>query len=113
LPIRLIFGILNLYSETSVGTGTNKIIGTTTLSTGQWYYIALVKSGSTFTLYLNGSSEGTSTTTVYPNASNLVALGFNNFGSASGDYLNGYIDDFRITRFARTISTPTAAFALQ
>jgi hypothetical protein len=92
---------LNLYSETSVGTGTNKIIGTTTLSTGQWYYIALVKSGSTFTLYLNGSSEGTSTTTVYPNASNLVALGFNNFGSASGDYLNGYIDDFRITRFAR------------
>ena len=104
---------LNLYSETSVGTGTNKIIGTTTLSTGQWYYIALVKSGSTFTLYLNGSSEGTSTTTVYPNASNLVALGFNNFGSASGDYLNGYIDDFRITRFARTISTPTAPFALQ
>jgi hypothetical protein len=100
-----------LYSDT--GTGSNKITGTTTLSTGQWYYVAIVKSGSTFTLYVNGASEGTSTTTAYPNASNLVALGFNNFGSASGDYLNGYIDDFRITRFARTISTPTAAFPVQ
>ena len=107
--------VVRLYTQVGT-TGSDKITGTTTLSTGQWYYIALTKSGTTFTLYVNGTSQGTSTTTTYPAGVNeRLTIGFQSDGGAAGDYFNGYVDDFRVTRgFARTVtSSPTAAFPLQ
>jgi hypothetical protein len=104
---------------TQVGsTGADRITGTTTLSTGQWYHIALTKSGSTFTLWVNGVSQGTSTTTTYPSGVNeRFTVGWQSQSGGANDYLNGYVDDVRITRgYARYTSAftpPTAAFALQ
>lgn len=37
--------------------------GTTTISSGTWYHAAMVFDGTTLTLYLDGSSEGTATPT--------------------------------------------------
>jgi hypothetical protein len=74
-----------------------------------WYYVALVRNGSTFTPYIN-SVAGTATT----NAAALFASTSPITIGASGiatTFFNGYIQDFRITRgIARTITTPTASF---
>ena len=96
------------FGTTFSGTGADRITGGT-VAAGQWYHIALTKSGSTFTLWLNGVSQGTSTTTAYPSGPNQIfCVGFQNFGGASGDYLNGYIDDLRITKgVARYLSNFT------
>ena len=82
----------------------------TAMSTGTWYHIALVKSGSTFTVYLDGTSQTaiTQSATLYESNRNLI--GFNNFSTAR--YFNGYIDDFRITkgiaRYTSDFTPPTA-----
>jgi len=77
-----------------------------TVASGQWVYVAIVRSGSTTTGYINGSSVGT--TAQAPSASQYARVG----ALASGaSVFNGYIQDLRITKgYARTITTPTAAF---
>ena len=88
--------------------------GSTAVSTNTWTYVAFVRSGSTITCYINGSSTGTITgataTTAIGNGTALNYVGFHR----GGNYFSGYIDDLRITKgYARTISTPTVAFPLQ
>lgn len=82
--------------------------GTFTAST--WQHFALVRSGSTMTAYINGSSVGTSSTTPGSGATGLW-IGSRSGGSIS---LNGYIDDLRITkgyaRYTSNFTAPTAAF---
>jgi hypothetical protein len=93
--------------------GTTAITGSTGTSINNWYHIALVKNGATTTLYLNGTSIGT-TTSVPTSSSKQVALGVD-FSTATAPYF-GYIDDFRISNFARytaNFTAPSAAFALQ
>jgi len=94
----------------------NTLIGTishqTALSINTWYYCALVRSGSTFTLYLNGvagTSTITSSATIQQSGTTLWV---GRFGASSTiGALNGYIQDLRITKgVARTITTPTAEF---
>jgi hypothetical protein len=85
-----------------------------TVNTGQWYHIAIVKNGSTTTIYRDGTSVGSgSDTNTYSVTGNFYigggsGTGFDNF------YLNGYIDDLRITkgvaRYTANFTPPTAAF---
>jgi hypothetical protein len=105
--------VLKFY--TVVGAGDNRITSSTTLATGQWYHVAITKSNGVFTLWLNGVSQGTSNTTVFPSGlAETVAIGFQNYGGQSGDYFNGYISDFRITqgiaRYTTNFIAPTAAY---
>jgi hypothetical protein len=78
-------------------------------ATGTWYHVAAVRSGSTLTLYRNGTSIASGTTTqTYQTGAQL------NIGGSPGDsvYLDGYIDDFRITngvaRYTTTFTPPTS-----
>ena len=89
----------------------NQNLGSTTAAT--WQHVALVRNGSTFKGYINGVAGFTVT-------SSSAIASFNGFSiasnGASGDYLTGYIDDLRITRYARytaDFTPPTAAFPLQ
>jgi hypothetical protein len=68
-----------------------------TLNTAQWYHVALTRSGTTVTLYVDGVSQGTYT---YSASITQQAL---YVGTGSGlNSFNGYIDDLRITKgFAR------------
>jgi hypothetical protein len=79
------------------------------LSTGTWYYITFTRVGNLFTLYLNGVSQ-VSSTQVYTITDPEVFIGVE--GGTNG-YLNGYIDDFRITnglaRYTTNFTPPTAA----
>ena len=81
----------------------------TGISTGQWVYIAVVRSGGTITLYVNGVSRGTQTTNQAYTTQDVLRVG----GGISGTSdFPGYIQDLRITKgYARTITaSPTAAF---
>jgi len=85
------------------------ITSTSAGSLNAWSHFALVRNGSTTTLYLNGTSIGTTTST--PTASNKsLSMG----ADAGGATYIGYIDEFRITkgiaRYTANFTPPTAAF---
>ncbi len=93
---------------------TTTVLSGTTLSTGQWYHIALARSGTSVAYYVNGtqSATGTMSTNLLSAANPYIGANY-----LPGSYLNGYIDDFRVTkgyaRYTTTFTPPTAAFALQ
>ena len=92
------------------------ISGTTTVSQGVWHHIAVSRSGTTTYLFLDGIlvTSGTlgnqSITTLYPLDIGGTPWASNQYNR----YLNGYIDDFRITkgyaRYTTNFNVPTAAF---
>lgn len=90
--------------------GTAFITGTTTLSNGVWYHVALTRSSNTFKMFLNGAQEGTTYT-----GSSTQNFTNNNvrIGSGANGAFNGYIDDLRITKgYARYTSNFTVPAAL-
>jgi len=94
-----------------------RIISSTVLNTGTWYHVAVSRSGSSTKMFINGTQVGST----YTDSSSLVcgamrpALGINGVGLSSLA-MTGYLDELRITRYARyttTFTPPTAAFPLQ
>jgi hypothetical protein len=94
-------------------TASNLTGSTTTLAQGSWYYFAVVRSGTAtgnLKIYLNGSLEVTSGGAVNDNfnQTDILYVGASRTGTTP---LNGYLEDIRITKAARTITaSPTAAF---
>lgn len=86
------------------------------MSTNTWYHIALVRSGSTCSMYVNGVSVGTPLTfsTVLGSPTKPLYVGSRAGGS---NYFNGYIDDLRITngyaRYTQNFAVPTEPFPVQ
>jgi len=77
--------------------GNNSIgaVATGAISVERWYHIAYVRSGSTFTMYLDGTSTATATSS---EAANFDASWNLNIGSAYTDvyHYNGYLSNLRI-----------------
>jgi Tfp pilus assembly major pilin PilA len=108
---------LAIYFDTSnkisfwVNGNTGTATTTATYATGTWYHIALVRNGSTNTLYVNGTSSASNSTT--PTGS-TPAIGIGRLYNDNTSYsLNGYIDDLRITkgyaRYTANFTPPTSA----
>jgi len=77
---------------------------------GQWYHIAVVRSGTgsnQVALYIDGTSvaTGTSSASIAQNQFLIGGLDW-----ASGYSLQGYISNFRYSNVARTITLPTSAY---
>tara|TARA_R110000868_G_scaffold75474_3_gene217723 strand:+ start:3697 stop:5682 length:1986 start_codon:yes stop_codon:yes gene_type:complete len=90
----------------------SNLTGATSLAASTWYYFAVVRSGTAtgnLKLYLNGAVDATSGGAVTDNfnQTDILYVGASRIGATP---LNGYLQDVRITRLARTITTPTAAF---
>ena len=70
-------------------------VATGAISTDRWYHIAYVRSGSTFTMYLDGTSTATASSA---EAANFDASWNLNIGSAYSDlyHYNGYLSNLRI-----------------
>ena len=66
----------------------------TSITLNTWLHIAVVRSGSTITMYKNGVSVGTQTTNQSYTTDNLVSVGY----VASGNYISGYISNLRIVK---------------
>ena len=79
-----------------------QVTGTAPVPSGQWTHVAVTLSGTTLTLYVNGSQVGQTTGVAFtpwrlgPTAQNWI--GHSQF--SADPYFNGAIDDFRIYRGA-------------
>ena len=92
------------------GNGAIRITGGT-VATGQWYHIALSRSGSNSRLFINGVQSGSTFT---DNAGYLAGIiGIGSYGSATivDQAINGYVQGVRITngvaRYTGTFTPPT------
>lgn len=95
--ISLVSGSLVFYTQTGAGSGI-RITASSTPAAGTWVYVSLVRSASTFTLYINGKAVGTSTTTGLPShATNMVMCVGRSHMTSANDY-TGYIDELRVTK---------------
>jgi hypothetical protein len=90
-----------------------QLTGATSLVSGTWYYFAVVRSGTAsgnLRVILSGATDATSAGAVNDNFNQTDVL-YVGADRVAGAVLNGYLQDVRITNgYARTTSTPTAAF---
>jgi hypothetical protein len=87
------------------------ITSSNALSLETWTHVACTRQNNTFTLWINGVSSGTSATYAGSMPSGVITeIGVR----SSVEYLNGYIDDLRITkgiaRYTANFTPPTAPF---
>jgi len=94
----------------------NRITGST-LSTSQWYHIAVSRSSTSTKLFVNGIQSGSTytDTNVYLNAALRPFIGGDGTNLGTNG-LNGYIDDLRVTkgyaRYTSNFTAPTSAFPI-
>jgi hypothetical protein len=111
-----------LISITALGfisvTVNNAILFTssTGITISAWTHVAVVKSGTTITLYLNGTKPVTGSGT----SSTSLTDQFLRLGASAGtaaNFYNGYLDEVRITngvaRYLADFTAPTAPFPNQ
>ncbi len=86
---------------------------TTPVNTGKWVHVAVVKSGSSAVLYVNGqvasvTANGDITSTPTLDRSNIGLLAYKtsstSYGPIAGSFFNGGIDQLRVWNTARTSS---------
>ena len=98
------------------GAGVSTLLSTSTISTGQWYHVAVSRSGTTTRIFIDGTLEDTeaSDTTSYNYSTNNLLIGRNGWDSSGNQGFHGYIDEVRITkgvaRYTATFTAPTAPF---
>lgn len=72
-----------------------------------WYHLAVVHSGTTYTLYVNGVAVNTSTGS--DNITNSSAIGIGAISGGNGDYFSGHISNVRIVK---GVAVYTGAFTV-
>jgi len=92
----------------------SSITSTGTLSVSTWYFITVVREGTSTNqtkIYINGTNDGTGTVATDFNQTSIMYVGADR---VAGSALNGYIDDLRVTkgyaRYTANFTAPTAAF---
>jgi hypothetical protein len=88
------------------------IQSTASIIYNQWTHIALVRSGSTITLYVNGVANGTATSSATLNGTSGTTYIGTAGDAISNGYLNGYLTDSRVlvgTALYTTAFTPPTA----
>lgn len=102
---------MDIRHDLAVGTSGLFFFNGATISSDQWIHFALTRSGSTLRRFIDGTLNGSTTTT-----SNFNGSDFKIGGSPHGNvgYLTGYMDDVRVTvgvaRYTASFTPPTAPF---
>lgn len=96
--------------------GVNTIVGTTALTTGTWYHVALTRSGSSNRLFLNGTQEGSTATDSTDYGTTAVQPYIGIFQDGATLALNGWLDEFRVSkgiaRWTANFTPPTSAYSV-
>ena len=99
---------------------TNQRINATSTNwnNGSWNHIAVTRSGNSVRMFVNGTQVGSTYTTSFSygiNGTNIYGVNIGYLFTTEGNALNGYIDDFRITkgfaRYTTTFTPPTSALS--
>jgi hypothetical protein len=93
-----------------ISNGASPICEGGSLTLNAWQHLAVVRSSGTITIYKNGTSVASAA-----NSTNFIASGAAvTVGTDTTNYLNGYMDDLRITkgiaRYTANFTPPTAPF---
>ena len=83
-----------------------------TYSLNTWQHVAVSRSGSSTKLFVNGTQVGSTYTDSNSYLACSMRIAYFNDGSTTNSF-NGYIDELRITKYARytaTFTPPTASF---
>ena len=75
--------------------GNGMLIASGPINDKQWYHVAVTRSGSTFTMYINGESVGTYTSTGSATGTGNKAILIGSSSAGDSDF-NGYISDLRV-----------------
>lgn len=110
-------GGVGLLVSTSVANVINIDTGAGTFAYNTWQHIAMVRNGGTHTIYINGTARASSTaiaatTAVQGGVESVLGCIDNRNNSDFASFFQGYIDDFRTTRYARytaNFTPPTTA----
>lgn len=91
--------------------GTNRITGTSALTTGIWYYIVLTRASGSTRLFLNGVQEGStySDSTTYVNGTSRPTVGTEG-NVPTNNELNGWIDDIHVATTSRSTAWITTEY---
>ena len=99
-------------------TGSAILVSTSTMTDGAWVHIAITRSGSTWKMFINGTVEATTTSSVALDGGTAASMdglyvGANFYSGAGGRHINAYMDDLRITkgyaRYTSNFTAPTSA----
>ena len=94
----------NLYWQNAYASSSLLYYNHGSLQDGNWHHVAVVRSAtSTLTMYVDGTSIGSGTDTNVYNTNSAITIGIS---GSYGQFL-GYMDDIRITRYARYTSNFT------
>ena len=96
---------------------TSDTFATGGFSTGTWYHIAIVRSGSNFYMFVDGVQRGTwSSAKTVKDAPNGMVVG-RGYTDSNSSYTNGWIEELRITkgiaRWTAAFTPPTRAYGNQ
>ena len=89
----------------------NGVLGSFVFQISTWYHIAVVRSGNSWNVYINGSSDisGTVAGTLY-SSTGILRIG----SDLASQYFFGRVDEFRISkgiaRWTTTFTPPTSAY---
>ena len=102
-------GFLYIYSNNGFAISASS----SALALNAWNHVAMVRNGSTITVYIDGVSKGTWSLTSQNFTDNYLVIGQTNTGPSQ--FFTGYLDDLRITkgyaRYTATFTPPTAALS--
>jgi hypothetical protein len=103
------------FAYSTNGSSTTLVDASFTPTTGVWYHLAAVRSGSSINTFVNGTLSGSASISgsLY-SSTDVLAIGRNSDAGGTW-YLNGYLDDLRITkgvaRYTGNFVPPQAAFS--
>ena len=90
------------------------ITGSTTMSTGTWYHVALIRSSGTLSCYLNGVSDATAVSSYTVDFSPVDKLTIGGSDPAGAYDYNGQLDEIRISkgiaRWTSNFTPPTSVY---
>ena len=103
--------------QVAINGATFPVIQGGTIVYNAWVHLAVVRYNGVISLYVNGTSVGTP----YSTAVTLNGVGSSFYIGNTGDniangYINGYLQDFRVSKIARytaNFTVPTSAFPTQ
>lgn len=112
----MFFGYSNTVSPYGWGVGRTAVawdyITASTATTNTWYHVAVCRSGTSLRIFVNGTQVGTTNTN--SQSYNLSTTSMTIGSQGTTYYLNGYIEELRITkgvaRYTANFTAPTAAF---
>jgi hypothetical protein len=118
MMVELNNGVFQAYLSSSGSAWAVTISTSTTVTLNTWFHLALVRSGGTVTLYLNGVSIGSGSigSSALMASTSPLAVGANStsLDVAGNVVLSAFLNDFRITygvaRYTANFTPPTAAF---